>query len=181
MLAQAPAVDERVTTYATAADYCKIFDEEMQSLYLLAFLLTADKDKAEQCFVGGFGECVERIGVFMDWARSSARLAIVKHAIRMIRPASEEGKGFFVSAKWPTNSGTSNPFAVIVSLCAFERFVFVMSVLEGQSVEDCQSLLRCSRQEVVMAREVAVRLLAAADPGWERIQVGRYTWPELSN
>ena len=83
--------------------------EEMDSLYLLAFLLTADKDKAEQCFVGGLGDCVERIGVFMEWARSSARLALVKHAIRMIRPAAEEGKGFFVSAKWPTTSGTSNP------------------------------------------------------------------------
>lgn len=181
MLAQVLAVEERVGTYATAADYCKIFAEEMDSLYLLAFLLTADKDKAEQCFVGGLGDCVERIGVFMEWARSSARLAIVKHAIRMIRPAAEEGKGFFVSAQWPTTSGTSNPFAVIVSLCAFERFVFVMSVLEGQSVEECQSLLRCSRQEVVMAREVAVRLLAAANPGWEHTQTGKYTWPGLSN
>jgi hypothetical protein len=182
MLAQVPSVGERTTSYATATDYCNIFAEDMHSLFLLAFLLTADQDRAEQCFVGGLGECVERIGLFLESARSCARRAIVKHAIRMIRPTPEEGaNGLFVSAKSPADSGRSNPFAVILSLCAFERFVFVMSVLEGHSDEDCQSLLRCSRQEVVMAREVALRLIAAAYTGWEHTQVGKYTWPELSN
>jgi hypothetical protein len=182
MLAQMQEVDERGTTYATATDYCEIFAEEMHSLYLLAFLLTADKDKAEQCFIGGLGECVERIGVFMEWARSWARRAIIKNAIRISRPTPEDsGNGAFISVRWSVTAGTSNPFGAIVSLCAFERFVFVMSVLEGQSDEDCQSLLRCSRQEVVIAREVAIRLLAAANPGYEHTQEGMYTWPGLLN
>ena len=59
MLAQLQNVDETVIQYATATDFCKIFTEEMHSLYLLSFLLTADKDKAEQCFIGALGECVE--------------------------------------------------------------------------------------------------------------------------
>jgi hypothetical protein len=177
MSTQVQIVDERATTHATGADYCKLFAEEMHGMYLLAFLLTADKDKAEQCFVGGFGECVERIGVFMESARSWARRTLVKHAIQMIGPAPDKGvEGFFVSAKWKANSGTSNPFSVIVSLGAFERFVFVMSVLEGQSDEDCQSLLGCSRQEFAMAREVALRVIAAANPGWEHAQAGKHLW-----
>ena len=57
--------DERAAT--------NVLTEEMQSLYLFSFLLTADNDVAEQCYVCGLGECVEGISVFMDWARSWAR------------------------------------------------------------------------------------------------------------
>jgi hypothetical protein len=180
MSAQVQMVDETATPYATVTDYYRIFAEETDSLYLLAFLLTADSDKAEQCFVSGLGECVDRIDVFKERARGWARHAVVKQAIRMIRPAPEgNANEFSVSAKRPTTSTTSNPFAAIVSLRAFERFVFVMSVLEGQTDEDCQDLLRCSRQEVVMAREVAFSLVAAGGPSSERTLIGNYTWQAL--
>ena len=42
--------------YATAADFEQIFTEDMSGLYLLSFLLTGDRNKAEECFVGGIGE-----------------------------------------------------------------------------------------------------------------------------
>jgi hypothetical protein len=90
MLAQLQSVDESVMQYATVTDFRQIFTEEMHSLYLLSFLLTADKDKAEQCFIGGLGECVEGIGAFMEWSRLWARRAIIKQAILMMRPAPEE-------------------------------------------------------------------------------------------
>jgi hypothetical protein len=64
MLAQAQIVDEAVTPYAAAADFGEVFTEEMHSLHLLSFLLTADKDKAEQCFIGALGECLEGMGAF---------------------------------------------------------------------------------------------------------------------
>jgi len=32
---------ERKQAYATRADFCQVFKDEMKSLYLLAFLLTA--------------------------------------------------------------------------------------------------------------------------------------------
>lgn len=162
MSAQLQFVDEGITTYATPNDYCEIFTEEMHKLYLLAFLLTADKDQAERCFIDGLGECVEQIGVFVDRARSSARRAIIKHAIRVVSPVPDEGGNSFLNnARNPDIWGRSNPFGAIVSLGAFERFVFVIAVLEGQSVEDCQNLLECSRQEVLMARELAVSYLGA--------------------
>ena len=47
------------TAYTTSVDFCRIFSEEMSSLYLLAFLLTANAKKAEQCFVAGIGDSVE--------------------------------------------------------------------------------------------------------------------------
>jgi hypothetical protein len=46
MLAQLQSGDEMVIRYATVTDFCQISTEEMHSLYLLSFLLTADKDKA---------------------------------------------------------------------------------------------------------------------------------------
>ena len=67
---QVQMVDEAASRYATATDYHRIFAEEMEGLYLLAFLLTADSDMAEECFVSGLGECIDQIGVFMDRASS---------------------------------------------------------------------------------------------------------------
>jgi hypothetical protein len=154
----------------------------MDSLYWLAFLLTADHHKAEQCFVSGLGECVDQTHVCTERARSWARRAIVEDAVRIIRPVPEKSaSGCFVDAKSRATVDTGNPFAFIVSLHAFERFVFVMSVLEGQSDEDCQSLLRCTRQELVMARKGALRLFVEADHGYERRREAISIWPRLLN
>jgi hypothetical protein len=89
MLQPMQLVDERVTRYATVTDFFATFDEKMHSLYLLAFLLTADHDKAEQCLVCAMGECVDWIGVFTDWAHSWSRRAVLKRAIQMIMPVPE--------------------------------------------------------------------------------------------
>ena len=182
MSAQVQIPDETASRHATATDYYRIFVEEMDSLYLLAFLLTANKDMAEQSVVGGLGECIERTGVFMERARSWARRAIVKDAIRKIRPARQEGANeLFASAKTQETVGTRNPFAFIASLRAFERFVFVMSVLEGQPDEECQSLLNCSRQEIVMARKAAMKLFGAATRRIEFDHEGLFIWSRILN
>jgi DNA-directed RNA polymerase specialized sigma24 family protein len=148
--------DERAATNALT--------EEMHRLYLFSFLLTADNDVAEQCYVCGLGECVEGISVFMEWARSWARRTILKHAIRMIMPAPEHVDNLsLMSLKREATSGKNSLFAAIVALSAFERFVFVMSVLEKHSDEDCSMLLGCSRRDVIIARELALKRLANSD------------------
>jgi len=147
----------------------KILTEEMHSLYLFSFLLAADNDIAEQCYVCGLGECVEGIGVFMDWARSWARRTILKHAIRMIMPAPEHtDKLSSINLKGAATSGKNSLFAAIVALSAFERFVFIMSVLEKQSDEDCSMLLGCSRRDVMIARELALKRLANIGDGYDQ-------------
>jgi hypothetical protein len=153
--------DERATAYATGTDCWNLLTDEMHSLYLLSFLLTADLDKAEQCFVSGMGECKEEIGVFMAWAQGWARRTIFKRAIRIIMPAPEHTDDFsFPILKGSAASGKTNLFDAIVGLNAFERFVYVMSVLEKQSDEDCSTLLRCSRLDVIIARALALERLA---------------------
>jgi hypothetical protein len=163
MLEPTHIFDDRAANYANGADCCKVLNDEMHSLYLLSFLLTADSDKAKQCFVSGMGKCEEEIGVFLAWARVQARRAILQHAIWMITPAPERANdSSFTFLKGSTVSGETNLFDAIVRLNAFERFVYVMSVLENQSDDDCSTLLRCSRQDVIIARALALERLANA-------------------
>jgi hypothetical protein len=173
MLASTHIIDERATRYTTGTDFCKIFTEEMKGLYLLAFLLTADSVRAEQCFVCGLGECVEGAGAFMDWAHSWARRTIIKQAIRMIMPAPEHvDRVSFVSLNEASTSGKYNPMDAIIALSAFERFVFVLSILESQPDEDCAALLKCSRRDIMIAREVAFRRLTHSRNECDRIAEG---------
>jgi len=72
--------------YAMRSDFCRIFEKDMNRLYLLSLLLTGDRTIAEQCFVGGLHISQEGNQVFKEWAESWARRAIIQNAIRMIRP-----------------------------------------------------------------------------------------------
>src|ERR1700726_1604107 len=76
----------RPAPYASSADFQQIFDEDMSALYQLSFLLTADHEKAEQCFVSGLEDAIEGNPVFKEWARSWARRAIIQNAVRAINP-----------------------------------------------------------------------------------------------
>ena len=146
MLEQLHSVSDTGTSYASVI-------EEMQSMYLLSFLLTADHDKAEQCLVSTIGEAPEGIGVFVDWRRLWAQRAVIEHAIDLIVPAPEHADDVSrISLTEPARWADNIPFAAILLLDPFERFVFVMSILEEQSDEECAILLRCSRRDVMMAR-----------------------------
>ncbi len=179
MSAQVQAVDEAVSRCAAPTDCYRIFSEEMDGLYYLAFLLTADKNIAERCFAGGLGECVDHFSA-LDDSRSWARSAIVRSAIGIIRPVPEKDN-YEVNTDLPTTEGAFNPFVFIVSLPAFERFVFVMSILEGQSDELCRGLLSCSRQEVVMARKNALKRFGAGNCRLEFDQKELSIWPRFLN
>jgi hypothetical protein len=151
----------------TGTSYASVI-EETQSLYLLSFLLTADHDKAEQCLVSAIEEYAEGIGFFMDWTRLWIRRAVLKHAIQLIMPAPEHADdGTRISLKKPATWADNIPFAPVLLLDAFERFVFVMSILERQSDEECAILLRCSRHDVMMARVLALQRQSSTD-----VQVG---------
>jgi len=164
MLLPIHLADERPIPYATAIDFCRTFTEDLHSLYLLSLLLTASNDKAEECFVNAIGECEDGIGVFTDWASSWVRRAILKHAIQMIRPVPDHPDSLpFIRRNGPATSGENNPFAAILALSPFERFVYVMSILEGQSDRDCAILLRGSRRDVIIARVLALTRLANTD------------------
>lgn len=161
MLEPSQIRDEKATIDATDTDFWSVLTDEMLGLYQLSFALTADLDKADQCFVSGMGECEEEINVFMARTQVQARCTIITHAIRMIMPVPERPDDFSAAHRneWAPSAG-SNLLDAIVRLNAFERFVFVMSVLEQRSDGDCSTLLRCSRRDVIMARALALERLS---------------------
>jgi len=156
MLVTVQLVEENIAPCANVIDFCKTFSHEMSNLYLFSFLLTGNHDKAERCFISALHECVEETDVVRGWAASLTRLAIIKHAIQMIRPVPESEDNFSLISPAAQNS----PFAAILALGAFERFVFVMSILEGWSEQDCALHLGCSRRDVTIARLLALKRAA---------------------
>lgn len=137
-------------------------------MHLLSFLMTADPVKAEECFVSGLADCVAGSCVFRDWARSWARRTIVQNAIRMLAPLKGHSSVADVSSDPVSCNLARTPeagYAIgsILRLKDFERFVFVMSVLEKYSNRDCAVLLGCSRQDIAEARMQALLHVAEAE------------------
>src|SRR3984893_6580656 len=150
--------------YASTADFRQIFDEDMSSLYLLSFLLTAGPEKAEKCFVSGMEDAVEGNPVFKEWARSWARRAILQNAVRAINP--RHGEHFDRSKSTSIDGDDKMPLseqqaeiAAVLRLEPFERFVYVMTVLERYSDHECSILLGGVRRDVLAARTHALQQL----------------------
>jgi hypothetical protein len=157
--------------YAGSSDFCRIYVEQMNSLYLLSLLLTADPQKAEQCFLSGFEESVSNNSVFKERAYLWARRSIIYHAIRLLCPR-PNGENESNEARLSALIGKASReihaelqahpnFARIVRLKAFERFVFIMSILEKYSDQECSLLLGCFRRDVTNARTAAIRHLGS--------------------
>ncbi len=160
--------------YATRSEFCRIFEKDMNRLYLLSFLLAGDRTIAEQCFVGGLHIAQEGSQVFKEWAESWARRAIVQNAIRMIRPRKADDGAHTTPVPSAGNALTQRAeFAGITDLPAFERFAFVMSVLERYSDQECSLLLGCPRGDVTAARTLALeRLGKSADLRRKLVSIG---------
>jgi len=151
---------------ATSDDFRKLFTEDMNSLYLLSFLLTANREEAEQCFVAGLADCVNGNPVFKEWASSWARCVIVRNAIRIIAPHIDSAKLPAIASHSANEGNVSRttledvPFASILALEDFERFVYVLSVLEGYPDQTCAVLLGTSVQEILETRVDALQHIA---------------------
>jgi hypothetical protein len=150
------------TDYTLSRDFCRIFADDMDGLYTLCLLLTADPAKAERCFGLALEDCLGATRVFREWARSWARRAVVRSAVRMMQPAPEPrfGPGSAAEAGVGPLTRTDVPLAAIFRLKTFERFVFVMSVLERCSDHDGTVLLACSRSDYARARSRALLRVA---------------------
>ena len=157
--------EEQANRYASREDFHAIFNEHLTELYQLSFLLTRDPARAERCLVSGIEDCVTENRVFRGWARSWAKRTIVQNAIRELKPRPSHSNSPLFGALFPDIdqlwSGPGGHFAMdaVLGLEDFERFVFVMSVLEHYSERDCGLLLGCSAREIREARSRALEEL----------------------
>src|SRR6476660_2393178 len=76
----------RASEYANCKDFQRIFNGDMVGLHRLAFLLTADEARAEQCFVAGLEDSIHGNPVFRQWARAWSKRAIIQNAIKTMAP-----------------------------------------------------------------------------------------------
>ena len=149
----------------------------MHSLFLLSILLTADPEQAEQCFVGALEECLHGIDVVMELARLWALRAIIKRAIKLINPVPEQPKRqSFTRIQGHSTLVDDNLIGTIFTLGAFERFVFVVSLLKRQSDEDCSALLSCGRRDIQLARVQALKSLPDVDRGCNPFKEALQAW-----
>jgi hypothetical protein len=146
--------------YATRTDFCETLENDMACFYLLAFLLTANHKDAEGCFIATTDEAFAEHFVFKERTRSWLKRALIKIAIRVVSPA-----GGAVSNRrdsWGVRQsvqGCNHEIDSITKLPPLERFVFVMSVLEGYSIWECSALLGCAAKKVLQVRAESLREL----------------------
>ena len=159
-------VNNRATEYATCKDFQQIFSEDMAGLHRLAYLLTGDQAKAEQCFVAGLEESINGNPVFKQWARTWSKRTIIHNAIKMIAPTPLQGK---TPVNRTQDDSMDNIAANIVSWAPFERFVFVMGVLEGYSLRECATMLGSPVQDVITAKAAALHKLG--ERSWQEAAI----------
>ena len=170
--------------YATSHDFCRVFRDNLDSLYLLSFLLTGDQKKAVHCFAVGFEDSIQAKQVFKEWAFRWAKVTIVRRAIAELRPCPEwAGSALSADIDAADSAGAElGAFELyrVLALPDFTRFVFVLSVLEQYSKHDCSLLLGSSIDEIQNARIRSLELIANTGQSAPRregtladVQVGR--------
>ena len=153
----------RGTQYAAARDFCSVFHQDMDVLYWLALTLTSDESKAEQCFVSGLDDCVSGNSVFKEWARAWSRRVVIKNAIRLMAPRPDTAfPARVIRQEEKPRTEAEAATVTLARLASFDRFAYVMSVLEGYADHDCASLLGCSSKDLAPARLRALQEMRRA-------------------
>jgi hypothetical protein len=65
-------------------DFCEVFRRNTKQLYLLAFLLTANHQETQECFVGAMDDAFAERNVFKGWEESWSKRCLIEHAIGAI-------------------------------------------------------------------------------------------------
>ncbi len=163
------AANSEANKYAGAEDFRQVFSDDRDVLYRLSLLLTGDHERAEQCFVAGIEDSVNTNRVFKEWARTWAKRTILQNAIRALKPrprqhamSSLPKNVVEIGASVPSIQDRDPEISSVLALEDFERFVFVITVLEGRSEHECALLLDSSIRDVRNARIRATEQIATA-------------------
>jgi DNA-directed RNA polymerase specialized sigma24 family protein len=146
--------------YARKEEFASVFESERAGLQRLALLLTANSEAAKRCLIRAFRECITGSSVSREWVLSWTRRMVIRNAIslvmgpggqRFVNTNDDAGNGLIAFS--PDDSlATIAESESILDLPEFDRFVFVICVLERYSMHDCALLLGRSPREVNEAR-----------------------------
>jgi len=139
--------------YATHEDFCAIFRNQLDRLYVLALILAGDELVAEECFLAAFDSCAGESRVFKESALAWSRRSVIKSAIRIALPPSNNlSRQHLMGHSNDLNPDQNASRKCVQELPPFDRFVYVMSVLEHYSDHECALLLGCSFADILPAR-----------------------------
>jgi DNA-directed RNA polymerase specialized sigma24 family protein len=154
------AVSDRCE-YARKEEFVSVFESERLGLQRLALLLTANSEAAKRCLIRAFRECVASRSVSKEWVLSWTRRMVIRNAISLVMGLG--GQSFVntnddadngLIAFFPDDSlGAIAESKSILGLPEFDRFVFVICVLERYSMHDCALLLGRSPRDINEARQ----------------------------
>ncbi len=156
-----PHVRDFRNDYATCADFCEVFRRNTTQLYLLALLLTANHQEAQECFVGAMDKAFAERNVFRGWEESWSKRCLIQHAIGAI--IFQSGRRETQRDVWLQDACEIRFPALldgVTQLKPAERFVFVMTVLEGYSLKETALLLDRTPESVHNLRIEALQRLA---------------------
>jgi hypothetical protein len=153
--------------YARCEDFRTVFLENLDYFHQLCLLLTRNLDKAEQCLMTGLDDCIRSQHVSKAWIHYRAKRMLIQNAIRMLQPSPTSRESSWPTPDFPYKSLTAPKeycfdIARVLELEDFERFVFVLSVLDQHSDRDCAFLLDSSVEDIRNARINALEQLAAS-------------------
>ena len=147
--------------YAREEEFVGVFDSERKGLQRLAILLTANSEAAKRCLSRAFQECIANNSVSKEWVVSWTRRMVIRNAISLVMGTG--GRSFvntngdaddgFVAFSPDDSLGAIAASESILDLPEFERFVFVICVLERYSIHDCALLLGKSPRDISEARQ----------------------------
>lgn len=158
---------------ANSLDLCRIFAQRLNSLYKLAFLLTTNHSLAERCTIAGLDEALTLNGISNASAESWSKRAIIQNALRIVRTESFKADVYLRRPQTSNSEITGWPFSAIIRLKPLERFVFVLSVLEKISDQECSQLLGCAATAIVPARIRALEFLSIFEASEKEQLTGR--------
>ena len=157
--------------YAGKDEFVSAFESKKTTLYRLALSLTTKPKEAERCLILALRECISSSSVSKDWAYKWSRRVVIRTAIRLVMDSNA-----LSSAEASAEAGTAltalstedlpDPtvtFQAILALPDFDRFVFVICILERYSVHECALLLDKSPKDVNDAKKRTANELAWLD------------------
>jgi DNA-directed RNA polymerase specialized sigma24 family protein len=147
--------------YARKEEFVGVFDCERVGLQRLAILLTANSEAAKRCLSRAFQECIASTSVSKEWVVSWTRRMVIRNAISLVMGpggrsfvnTNDDADDGFVAFSPDDSLGVIAASGSILDLPEFERFVFVICVLERYSIHDCALLLGKSRRDINEARQ----------------------------
>jgi DNA-directed RNA polymerase specialized sigma24 family protein len=147
--------------YARKEEFVGVFECERAGLQRLALLLTANSEAAKRCLSRAFRECIASTSVSKEWVVSWTRRMVIRNAISLVMGpggrsfvnTNDDADDGFVAFSSDDSLGAIAASESILGLTEFERFVFVICVLERYSIHDCALLLGKSPRDINEARQ----------------------------